>query len=385
MKVALLTDGIWPDTIGGMQKHSHYLSKYLSERDVSVDVYTSRNSMSESVINSDGDESGKSLVKFINVIKPVAKRFPGHYLWEMFRYSKMIYQGLEPRITRYDVIYAQGLAGWYLLMKERYDVPVVLNFHGLNMFQETHSIRSKMEQAMFRPIVKKMLLKSDYVQSLGGRLTRILIKNRVPQNRIFELGIGVEKSWLSPSDTVVRTPRTFVFIGRFDKVKGIYELNDVIKSLLHRYDFNFQFVGPIPRREHLKSDKIIYHGEVRNEERIKSILRSSDFLVLPSYSEGMPTVILEAMACENGIIATDVGAISELVSTQNGILIPPFDKEALQSALIRAIQMDVSVVAAMKKLSAEKVEAKFLWHVIIDDMLSFFKKIKFENRACLVG
>jgi glycosyltransferase involved in cell wall biosynthesis len=385
MKVALLTDGIWPDTIGGMQKHSYYLSKYLSKRGVSVDVYTSGNPISEPVTNNYGDETDKKQINFIYIKKPDAKRFPGHYLWELFHYSKAVYEHLEPRIIEYDVVYAQGLAGWYLLMKKEHDVPVVLNFHGLNMFQKAHSIRSKLEQAMFCPVVKKMLLKSDYVQSLGGRLTRILIKNGVSQNRIFELGIGIEKDWLLPPVREVRTRKTFVFIGRFDKVKGIYELNDVIRSLLHRYDFNFQFVGPIPQKEFLTSDKIIYHGEVKDEERIKSILRASDFLVLPSYSEGMPTVILEAMACGNGIIATDVGAISELVSALNGFLISPFDKKALQNALIRAIQMDLNEVTAMKQLSGEKVKTEFLWDVLIDEMLSFFHKIKYENRSCLVG
>jgi glycosyltransferase involved in cell wall biosynthesis len=385
MKVALLTDGIWPDTMGGMQKHSYYLSKYLAKRGAAVDVYTSRNPIGDSLVNENGCESAEGLIKFVNIVKPVAKRFPGHYLWELFHLSKMMYERLQPRINDYNIIYAQGLAGWYVVMNKKIEVPVVLNFHGLNMFQRPHSIRSMVEQEMFRPVVKKMLMNSDYVQSLGGHLTQILLKNGVAQRKIFELGIGIEKEWLLPPVTETTLRKSFVFIGRFDKVKGIYELNDVLRSLLYKYDFDFQFVGPIPNSVRIKSDMIRYHGEIRDEEGIKSILRASDFLVLPSYSEGMPTVILEAMACGNGIIATNVGAVSELVSALNGILIPPSDKEALRNAFIRAIQMDQRDATAMKQLSAEKVRSKFIWDGLIDEMLSFFQKIKYEDRSCLVG
>ena len=56
---------------------------------------------------------------------------------------------------------------------------------------------------------------------------------------------------------------------------------------------------------------------------------------MPSLSEGMPTVILEAMARGKAVIATDVGAVSELVSEENGVLIQAGSVEELSNALTR--------------------------------------------------
>ena len=69
----------------------------------------------------------------------------------------------------------------------------------------------------------------------------------------------------------------------------------------------------------------------------KDIFDSCDVLICPSYSEGMPNVILEAMARGLAIIATDVGAISEMVDSTNGILMANNKSQLIMSSIMEII------------------------------------------------
>ncbi|MGB0418765.1 MAG: glycosyltransferase family 4 protein, partial [Opitutales bacterium] len=75
----------------------------------------------------------------------------------------------------------------------------------------------------------------------------------------------------------------------------------------------FVFIGPIPKEKQLDLPWVQYRGSVSDQDALKAELDQGDVLVCPSYSEGMPTVILEAMARGLAIVATDVGATCELV------------------------------------------------------------------------
>jgi glycosyltransferase involved in cell wall biosynthesis len=64
--------------------------------------------------------------------------------------------------------------------------------------------------------------------------------------------------------------------------------------------------------------------------------RAADLLCLPSHNEGVPNVVLEAMACGTPVVATRVGGIPEVVPDYAGILLPVQDQPALETALLEA-------------------------------------------------
>ena len=85
----------------------------------------------------------------------------------------------------------------------------------------------------------------------------------------------------------------------------------------------------------------------------------------PSYSEGMPNVILEAMSRGLAIMATDVGAVRLLVSEDNGILLNHCNEILIRKAISKFILMDRKLILNMKENSIQLIKEKFLWQNII--------------------
>lgn len=384
MKIALLTDGIYPYVLGGMQKHSFYLAKYLAKRGVQIDLYHCVPDGVEIPYSLDGF-SFKELqnINSICFYFPKNHQFPGHYLYESKQYSNQLFEFFQKQ-EEVDFIYAQGFTSWRFLeeKKDKVAFPLIgVNFHGIEMYQLAPNLKSKFEQLILRPPVNFILSNADVIFSLGGKLTPIQQQISGNKTKVLETPIGIEECWLN-TEMEINQPeesqhiRRFVFIGRFERRKGVEELTKVIKGLVADYIFEFHFIGPIPENKKMRSDKVFYHGQVKDVEFIKNILRKSDILISPSYAEGMPTVILEAMASGLAIIATDVGAVNTIVSVENGWLIPPANKQALKKAMIEAIALDAKVLHWKKKTSLRMVKEHFTWGKIIKTTMDIINSMK---------
>ncbi len=364
MTVALLTDGLWPYVMGGMQKHSYYMAKYLAKAKIKVVVLLTIPDDSEGILIEDFfSEDELAYIEFQKIQWPkLGAYIPLHYLYENYVYSKYIYRYLVHEIEKFDLIYAQGFTGWYLLnQNHQHSLKIVVNFHGINMFQKASSFIVKLQHLTFRSFVKINLRRAEISVSLGGKLTNILYKY---SNKVEIIPIGIEKKWVINRSDLKKSEHQmhFVFIGRYDKVKGIEELQHVIPLL--EGNFHFDFIGPIPERNRISNPNVHYHGSIQDEATIMQLLRQADVLVCPSWSEGMPTVILEAMASGCAILATDVGAVSEIVDEQNGWLIEPGNKEMLLCTLNKVIRSTKEDILGKKQNSIAKV-GDYTWENVM--------------------
>lgn len=380
MKIALLTDGIHPYVIGGMQKHSYYLTKYLTRNGAYVDLYHTpfRHALTEEIKNTACfTEEEKKYIRSFVINFPQYSKLPGHYLRESYEYSRRVF-GLFRKESQVDFIYAKGFSGWKLLEEKRKGfrcAPIGIKFHGMNMFQKPPSFRGWLEQLIFRPPVKFNMMNADYVFSYGGKITNVIQNIGIDNSKIIELQTGVERDWLIPTVNKQDKIRRFLFLGRYERLKGIEELSSAILPLLSSYAFEFHFAGNIPDRKKIISDKIIYYGTVTDSENLKMILDGCDILVCPSYSEGMPNVILEAMARGLAIIATDVGAVNLMVSEENGWLLEGPDVRILQKTLEDAIRMPDEELRKKKYVSLRKVKENFLWENIVFTLINKIKTV----------
>jgi len=190
----------------------------------------------------------------------------------------------------------------------------------------------------------------------------------IPQQKILLSPNGIAADWLVEQPPAqIAPPIRFLFIGRYELRKGIAELNAVLRKLLaDELNFTFDFVGPIPAEKQMAHPSITYWGTIKAEARLKAILNNCDVLVLPSHSEGMPTVILEAMASGLAILATDVGTVRSMVGSDNGWLIPAKSEEALETSMRGIIDCDEEEMMAKQQASLQKLKANFLWEKVAE-------------------
>lgn len=139
-----------------------------------------------------------------------------------------------------------------------------------------------------------------------------------------------------------------LFVGRLIKRKGVDLLVDNLIELINQgYKINATIVGDGPLRGELKErvrrnrleDKIVFTGWLASSsiDLIKQY-RNANIFILPSYAEGLPLVVLEAMANKCAVIATKVSGIPEVViHERTGLLIKPGSKQELKKAILRYI------------------------------------------------
>jgi glycosyltransferase involved in cell wall biosynthesis len=137
------------------------------------------------------------------------------------------------------------------------------------------------------------------------------------------------------SQSNVKEENTIVFVGHVTKMKGIFELFQALKQIDKKLDV--KIIGPYEDSVRTDLEKIFnlrvkFYGSLSKKEVYQEMINSK-ILVLPSYTEGFPNVIVEGMALGCAIIATNVGAIKDMIHPDRGILINPKSVNELTEAI----------------------------------------------------
>jgi glycosyltransferase involved in cell wall biosynthesis len=199
-------------------------------------------------------------------------------------------------------------------------------------------------------------------------------------------GCGVDTAFFSPNgngrDTALTT---FTFIGRLLYDKGVREFIEAAQ-LVKKQHKNVQFwlIGDLDKEnpssvsnddlvKWIRDPSIHYHGATEN---IRKYIEKSDCIVLPSYREGMPRVIMEAMAMERPVITTDTAGCRETVDPQiNGYLVPVRNPAALASAMNDFLRLNPVSRSDMGKSGRLKVLREFDDRIIADQLYNMLMQI----------
>jgi glycosyltransferase involved in cell wall biosynthesis len=377
MRILIITDGIWPYVLGGMQKHSFYLCKYFAQNSVSIHLVHFNQSnydikQLEFFTNEEKQYITHTIIDF-----PKTDSLPGHYLRSSFKYSELVFREFKNSFHEYNFIYSKGFTGWHLIREKKKGTklpPIGVNLHGYEMFQKAPDIKTKLQHVFLLKNPAKYISKNaDVVFSYGGKITKLIQSIGVNSSRIIELPSGIEQRMIADTIQKNNRPLKFVFLGRYERRKGIEEINSAIAQLKEA-SFEFHFIGPIPDEKKIQAAHIHYHGEVRAKDKLQSMLRNYDVLVCPSWSEGMPNVILEAMSQGLAVIATDVGATNALVNTHTGWLLHSSDSELLKSTIRRVSNLSEDVIFFHKSHAKKLVSQHFVWEDLITTLIEQIKK-----------
>jgi glycosyltransferase involved in cell wall biosynthesis len=371
MQVVVCSDGVFPAELGGIQRHTRLLVEHVARRHQDVELI---------VVHP--HEGSRFFEGLANVREVTVSPRPGRrqYLLECWELSARMAEVLRRHPGA--VVYSQGIA--VLQGIGEFSDRLIVNPHGLEAFQAL-TFRSRMQSLPFRIAITRAMRHARLVVSLGGRLTDILSRV-VPRDRICVLPNGVEMPAEGRSAGHARGETLRVlFVGRFFANKGIPDLIEAARLIDRSGEsssFSFDLVGDGPLFDSIRGSvsmpNIRFHGKV-GDARLDSLYSEADVFVLPTLFEGMPTVVLEAMARGLPILVTDVGATRELVDSSNGVIIPKRDPQAIVRELRRLRDMPSASFAALGAASREKAAGRFAWSRVADDHVAAFRRVLSGN------
>lgn len=364
-QIIFCTDGIFPHAVGGMQRHSALLLHELAhsnEFDIIV-IHSHQNKVLNDLPN----------VKEYPLNFQLFKLRYLNYLYKCYRFSKEVY-GI---IKKYPdaIVYAQGFAVWHGI--KEIGNRVIINPHGLEPFQAI-DVKDKIITSTYRKVQRYQFKHAAKIVSLGGRLTDILKK---------EISNAKKKIVVLPNATNAgeyhehdfnKEKLQLLFVGRFAFNKGINILMDGVRQLnnegyQNRLQFNIVGKGPL-YEQYIKEysfPNVNFIG-FADDAYLKQLYLENDLFVFPTLFEGMPTVVLEAMAAGMPIIVSDTGATSELVNSENGYLIEKNNVRSLKCGIQQFFQLQPEERSQLSKNSYKKVCAKFTWQVVAKKHAALF-------------
>lgn len=236
-----------------------------------------------------------------------------------------------------------------MLMSEMSSIPYSFTIHGPDIFFEPHHWRidEKAARAAFVACI------SDYCRS-----QLMCFADAAHWGKLHIVHCGID-----PARYAVPAPHTgqeVLFVGRLAGVKGVPVLLDAMKSVRAAHpDVRLTLIGDGPDRAALETIGGADFVGYKSQAEVADALARTDLFVLPSFAEGVPVVLMEAMAAGVPVVTTQIAGIPELVEHGvSGVLVPPGDSAALADAMIDVLNNPKRRIAMGAKGRA-KVGAEF--------------------------
>lgn len=182
------------------------------------------------------------------------------------------------------------------------------------------------------------------------------------------------------------TGKIILFFGRLSSIKGPEILAEVGKEIVQeKKDLNLVFVGPDGgMKKEIKKiikgiDRIYLLDPIFEREKIAEMYQAADVYCLPSYREGLPLTLFEAMASGLPIIASPVNGIPyEMEEPNNGFFVKYGDKENLKKTILKILDNE-ELAKKIKKNNIKKAK-KYDWDIIANQYMSVYNSL-IENNS----
>lgn len=277
-------------------------------------------------------------------------------------------------VTHMHNHFTTGSATVAMLTSELTGIPYSFTLHGPADFLEPYRWRIDEKTARARFVATI----SHYARS-----QLMFFSDPAHWDRIHIIHCGVIPELYSKSGAEqTQDELRLLFVGRIAPVKGLRLLVEAMKRLKDEIPrLRLTLVGDGPDRGMIEEaarplgDRISFTGYLSQSE-VASALSKADICVLPSFAEGVPVFLMEALASGKPVIATQVAGVGELVENgESGLLVPPGDLESLVSA-IRTLADDPDRRAAMGAKGRQRVREEFDIRIEAARLATLFKGAK---------
>ncbi len=261
--------------------------------------------------------------------------------------------------------YPDGCAAVWLA--ERLGVPAVVKVHGsdIDVLARRMGPRRRMQAVLPR---------ADGIVAVSAALAARVAELGVAPERISVVKNGVDRTLFSPASRAEARRRlglspaaqNVLFVGRVERDKGVLELAAAVSRLA---DVELCVVGAGPAEAEVRSvgTQVRFVGP-RPHREIALWLAATDVLALPSWHEGTPNVVLEALASGRPVVASRVGGIPDVVDRPLfGRLVPPRSPDSLAAALKGVLEEehDAARIAHDAKIPSWGESARALYDTLL--------------------
>ncbi len=270
--------------------------------------------------------------------------------------------------------------------------PVILTIH-TPMLSDNNYIKIKSAYSLLTkisarfisfPLELKHIKSSKIITTVSESVAQELKEYGLNSDEIYILSNGVDEKIFYPNKREFKNNKiNILYAGRIDREKGVFDLIECAKSICNqRSDVSFIIAGYGRDINKMKQkikkirleEKFKFLGQIKKNQMIK-LYQNSSLFILPSYHEGLPTVLLEAMSCGLPIIATDVRGNRELISDgENGLLIPPNDPKKMAETIINLLE-DEKLIERLGKNARKTIIENYTWDKVYNNFLKCYESV----------
>jgi len=224
----------------------------------------------------------------------------------------------------------------YIIISKIFKKKTILHFHGAEFDEFYHSESNKIQKKYIRYI----LAQTNLIISLGEKWKEKI--QNYTETKIVVLSNAVDV----PNENFYKIENNnIILLGRLEKRKGTFDLLNIADNIIkNKPQVNIILAGDGDlEKVKYEINKKIYKDNIKllgwiNKDEREELLKNTGIFVLPSYNEGMPMAILEAMSYGIPLVVSNVGDIPSVVNNKkNGYLINAGDKQDLERKILQLL------------------------------------------------
>lgn len=247
---------------------------------------------------------------------------------------------------------------------------------------DSRALAARFQSRVSTGIERDLFNMSDKITCVSNSVADELRSYGIRPEDAEVISNGVDETLFTPAKTK-GGEKYVLYTGRLSYRKGLFDLVESGKMIFGRYpDVHYKIVGKGPLLDKLSkaiqasgyADRFELLGHVEKGAMI-DLYRNAAVFVQPSHYEGLPTTLLEAMACGAPVVATAIcGNLDVIEPGRNGLLVPARSPESIAKA-VSSLMDDADAGDALGKAARRTIEEKYTWDIIANKVLRCYSSI----------